>query len=70
MNMKAAMTAIKMPTATGEIFMFLDSNTDENAAPIEFDCTIFPIKPSASTINMAKSTARNLPNFPLNACLM
>lgn len=37
---------------------------------IEFDCTIVPMKPSASVIATAKNTARNFPNLPLNAVCM
>ena len=42
-NINAATTAITIPTARGGILTFLAWNTDENAAPMEFDCTILPI---------------------------
>ena len=41
-----------------------------NVAPMEFDCTIQPKKPSASVIATAKKPARNLPKPPLNAVLI
>ena len=38
-----------------------------NAAPIELDCTIFPIKPSAQITSTEKIPASTLPKRPLNA---
>ena len=38
--------------------------------PMELDCTMQPMKPSASTIATAKKPARNLPKPPLNAVVM
>ena len=35
-----------------------------------FDCTMFPINPSAKITAMAKKTARNFPNPPLNTCVI
>ena len=39
-------------------------------APIELDCTILPIKPSAKIMNTANSVASTLPKVPLNAARM
>ena len=38
--------------------------------PIELDCTIHPINPSARIIATAKNPAKNFPNPPLNAVVM
>ena len=38
--------------------------------PMELDCTMQPMKPSASTIATAKKPARNLPKPPLNAVVI
>ena len=66
-KMKAANTARITPTATGGTLIFLDANTSEKAAPMELDCTIFPIKPRARMINTENRPPRTLPKVPLNA---
>ena len=38
--------------------------------PMEFVCTMQPMKPSASITATAKKAARNLPKRPLNAVVM
>ena len=38
--------------------------------PMELDCTMQPIKPSARMIATAKKPAKNLPNPPENAFVM
>ena len=38
--------------------------------PMELDCTIQPMKPSARMMDTAKKPARNLPKPPLNAVVM
>ena len=38
--------------------------------PMELDCTMQPMKPSARTMATAKKPARNLPKPPLNAVVM
>ena len=48
----------------------LSGNTSAKAAPMELDWTILPIKPSASTMNTAKSTESTLPSRPRKACRM
>ena len=65
-----AITARTMPTATGGTLIFLEVKTSENAAPMELDCTIFPINPRARIINTANSPARIFPKVPLNAAFM
>ena len=42
----------------------------ENVEPMEFDCTMQPMKPSARMIATAKNPARNLPNRPGKAVVM
>ena len=37
---------------------------------IELDCTMLPIRPSATMIAIEKKTARKVPNLPLNRALM
>ena len=38
--------------------------------PMELDCTMQPMKPSARMMATAKKVARNLPKPPLNAVVM
>ena len=38
--------------------------------PMEFDCTMQPIKPRARMMDTAKKPARNLPKPPLKAVVM
>lgn len=65
------MTAARIsPNTIDGISIFLAENTSENAAPMELDCTIFPVNPSASTIRIAKIAASAFPNVPLNAARM
>ena len=64
-KMKAAMTATTMPTAS-----LLTPKALWKASLMELDCTILPIKPSASTMATEKNPARNLPNRPLKAARM
>lgn len=64
-----AMKEINVQLIDG-ISIFLAENTSENAAPMELDCTIFPVNPSASTIRIAKIAASAFPNVPLNAARM
>ena len=39
-------------------------------SPMELDCTMQPMKPSAKMMAMAKNVARNLPKPPLKAVVM
>ena len=61
MKIIPAITATQIPTAS-----FGTWNALLNAAPIELDCTIFPINPRARMIATEKKPARNFPNPPLN----
>ena len=69
-KMKAAMAATNTPIATLGILTFITANTSLNAAPMELDCTIFPMKPSARVIKIAKAAAIAFPNPPLKAALI
>ena len=64
-KMKAQMTISTMPTTQDGM-----SNAVSIVAPMELDCTMQPMKPSASVMATAKKPARNLPNFPLKAVVM
>ena len=64
-KMKAAMIATTTPTMRGSTPKAL-----WKASPIEFDCTILPVKPSAKMIASEKKPARNLPNAPGKRALM
>ena len=45
-------------------------NAVSNVEPMELDCTMHPMKPSARMIATAKKPARNFPKPPLKAVVM
>ena len=61
-KMNAAMAATMTPTT-----IRFTPNALWNASPIELDCTMLPIKPSARIISTEKTVASTLPPLPLNA---
>lgn len=64
-NTTAASTATTMPTA--------HDGTPKAAAqvsPMELDCTMHPMKPSAKISATAKKPAKNVPNLPGKARLI
>ena len=64
-KMKAQMTISTMPTTQDGM-----PNAVSIVAPMELDCTMQPMKPSASVMATAKKPARNLPNLPWKAVVM
>ena len=60
----------QMITSTTPMIQAGMPNAVLKVEPMELDCTMLPIRPSARMMATAKKPARNLPNPPLNAVVM